>query len=253
MLVSDTCVEVIPICIRDEIKTSDNLARMITSSVDLLDDDVLVLAQKIVSKQEGRIVNLSSVSPTPLARGIASQYKKDPRIVHLVLSESSRIVRMRDGIIIVETRSGIICANAGVDESNVRQGYATLLPEDPDASAQSLQSEVAQQSSRRVAVIISDTLGRPLRMGQVDCAIGVAGLAPILDYAGKVDSFGRQLRVTAIAIADEIAAAAELVMGKSRRCPAAIVRGCHVGDVTGTDASGGALHLLRPRNEDLFA
>lgn len=245
-------MEVIPICIGDEIRPSDDLARLIVSSADLLDGDVLVLAQKIVSKQEGRIVNLLSVKPTLLAEGIASQYKKDPRIVHLVLSESSRIVRMRDGIMIMRTKSGIVCANAGVDESNVEQGCATLLPEDPDASARNLQSEVVRQSGRRVAVIISDTLGRPLRMGQTDCAIGVAGLAPIMDYAGRTDSFGRPLRVTAIAVADELASAAELVMGKSRRCPAAIIRGC-MGDVSGTATCGDARLLLRPQSEDLFA
>ncbi len=256
-------MEVIPICLdAKELDTSHDLAGMLSSSAEIRDGDVLVVSQKAVSKQEGRTINLSAVRPTPLAEGIASQYGKDPRIVELVLSESARIVRMRDGIIITETRSGIICANAGVDESNVPRGCATLLPSDPDASARRLQSEILGTALQHVSVIISDTFGRPFRMGQTDCAIGVAGLCPITDYAGRHDSFGRHLRVTAIAVADEIASAAELVMGKTGGCPAAIVRGLdprHVGtgpdreDEMGDPRHASSLPLLRPRYNDLFA
>lgn len=255
-------MEVIPVFVDAEITAGGNLGELIARSVDICDGDVVVVAQKAASKQEGRIVRLSDVKPSMLAEGIASQYHKDPRIVELILAESSGIVRMRDGIIIVRTHSGLVCANAGIDESNVRQGHATLLPVDPDESARRLQSEIrAASSSKRVCVILSDTFGRPLRMGQTDCAIGVAGLLPLTGYAGRRDTFGRALRVTEIATADEIAAAAELVMQKTARCPAAIVRGCDPSHVVragagrdGNDAGrGGAALLQRPRADDLFS
>ena len=155
----------------------DCIAELIDrSGVGIRDGDVVVVSQKIVSKQEGRILSLSEVIPTMLAYGIASEYGKDPRLVQAVLSESRRIVRMSDGIIITETHSGIVCANAGVDESNVKSGMITLLPVAPDASARLLRGEIGKTLGRNVAVLISDTFGRPLRMGQTDCAIGVSGL-----------------------------------------------------------------------------
>ncbi|MDE0267227.1 MAG: coenzyme F420-0:L-glutamate ligase [Thaumarchaeota archaeon] len=254
-------MEVIPVFVDAEITVSDNLGGVIARSADIRDGDVVVVAQKVASKQEGRIVRLSDVKPSLLAEGIASQYRKDPRLVELILSESSGIVRMRDGIIIVRTHSGLVCANAGIDESNVRLGHATLLPVDPDKSAQKLQSEIRASSSKRVCVILSDTFGRPLRMGQTDCAIGVAGLLPLTSYAGRHDAFGRTLRVTEIATADEIAAAAELVMQKAARCPAAIVRGCDPSHVVRVEAGRdgydaeriGAALLQRPSSDDLFS
>jgi len=252
-------MEVIPIPIDAEIKPADDLAGMIASATDLRNGDILVVAQKAISKQEGRMVKLDSVNPTILAEGIASQYEKDPRIVELVLSESARIVRMRDGIIITRMRSGIVCANAGVDESNVMYGYATLLPTDPDASALRLQSAILDITGVRLSVIISDTFGRPFRTGQTNCAIGVAGLEPMAGYAGRTDSFGRMLRVTEIAVADELAAAAELVMGKIRRVPAAAIRGYHMRKTAhNTDhrehnATEAGTVMIRDHTKDLFA
>jgi coenzyme F420-0:L-glutamate ligase/coenzyme F420-1:gamma-L-glutamate ligase len=216
-------------------------------SSDLHDGDILVVAQKIISKQEGRIVDLSTVKPSLLSEGISSQYQKDPRITELILSETKRIVRMQNEIIIVETNNGIICANAGVDESNVKEGYATLLPINSDISAQTIRNKIREQTNKNVAVIISDTFGRPFRMGQTNCAIGISGLNPILNYAGTLDSFEKILRITEIAVADELSSAAELVMGKALKCPVAIIRDYsfkiedHVID-----------ELIRPEHEDLF-
>jgi len=240
-------LQIIPLHIEKEIEPSDDLSKLILMSSDLHDGDILVVAQKIVSKQEGRIVDLSTVTPSLLSEGISSQYQKDSRIIELILSETKRIVRMKNGIIIVETNNGIICANAGVDESNVKEGYATLLPINSDISAQTIRNKIREQTNKNVAVIISDTFGRPFRMGQTNCAIGISGLNPILNYAGTLDSFGKILRITEIAVADELSSAAELVMGKALKCPVAIIRDYsfkledHVVD-----------ELIRPENEDLF-
>ena len=240
-------MEIIPVLIEKEIEPSDDIAELVMGSCQLHDGDILVIAQKIISKQEGRIVKLSAVEPSLLSQGIGSQYQKDPRLVELILSESKRIVRMKNGILIVETNNGFICANAGIDESNVREGYATLLPINSDISAESIRYNILKQTNKNVAVIISDTFGRPFRMGQTNCAIGISGLNPIIDYAGMHDSFQKILRVTAIAVADEISSAAELVMGKSLKIPITIVRGYsfeiqdHVID-----------EIIRPEHEDLF-
>ena len=217
-------MQVLPIHIDKEIEPLDDLSKIISDSSDLHDGDILVIAQKIISKQEGRLIDLSTVTPSLLAEGISSPYQKDPRIVELILSESKRIVRMKNQIIIVQTNSGFICANAGVDESNVKDGYATLLPIDSDISAQNIRQKIKENTNKTVAVIISDTFGRPFRMGQTNCAIGISGLNPLLDYAGTKDSFGKILRVTEIAIADEFSAAAELVMGKTMKCPVVVIR-----------------------------
>lgn len=213
-----------PIHIDKEIISGDDLAEIILNSADVCDGDILVIAQKIISKQEGRLVELSTVNPSLLSEGISSQYKKDPRVVELVLSESKRIVRMKNGLIITETKNGFICANSGIDESNVVNGFATLLPLNSDESAEQLRKEIFNKTGKTVAIIISDTFGRPFRMGQTNCAIGISGLQPILDYSGTFDSFNRMLRVTAIAIADELSSAAELVMGKTTKCPVVIIR-----------------------------
>ena len=241
-------LEVIPISISHNIDEDDKLVDLVTKSkVKLEDNDVLVVSQKIVSKQEGRIIKLSSVIPSLLSTGIASEYEKDPKLVEIILSESKRIVRMENGIIIVETNGGFICANAGVDESNVSDGYATLLPKNPDESASKLRHDLLEKTGKQIAVIISDTFGRPFRMGQTDCAIGVSGIDSIVDYEGTKDTFGRELRVTAIAIADEMCSAAELVRGKTLETPMAIIRNYKFSPNTGT-----AKDLLRPKNEDLF-
>ena len=240
-------IQIIPVKIQKDIVPNDNLVDLVLESTEIQDGDILVFSQKIVSKSEGRILSLSSVNPSLLANGISSSYNKDPRLVELILSESKRIVRMENGIIIVETNHGFVCANAGIDESNVQDGYATLLPEDPDRSANLLKERIEQKTGKNIAVIISDTFGRPFRLGQTDVAIGVAGIDPILDYSGKPDTFAKIMQVTAIAIADEICAATELVMGKVEKCPVAIVRNYKF-DFSNTKIQ----NLLRPKHEDLF-
>lgn len=236
-----------PIHIEKEIEPLDDLSDIISSSSDLRDGDILVIAQKIISKQENRIIDLSTVTPSLLAEGLSSSYQKDPRIVELILSESKRIVRMKNQIIIVQTNSGFICANAGVDESNVKDGFATLLPVDSDLSAKTLREKIKTITGKNVAIIISDTFGRPFRMGQTNCAIGISGLNPLLDYAGTMDSFENVLRVTEIAVADEFSAAAELVMGKTLKCPVAIIR-----DYSFEFQEKKISELIRHDSEDLF-
>ena len=240
-------IQIIPVKIQKDIVPNDNLVDLVLESTEIQDGDILVFSQKIVSKNEGRILSLSSVNPSLLANGISSSYNKDPRLVELILSESKRIVRMENGIIIVETNHGFVCANAGIDESNVQDGYATLLPEDPDRSANLLKEKIEQKTGKNIAVIISDTFGRPFRLGQTDVAIGVAGIEPILDYSGKPDTFAKIMQVTAIAIADEICSATELVMGKVEKCPVALVRNYKFNF---SDAK--IQNLLRPKHEDLF-
>jgi len=240
-------IQIIPIKIQKDIVPNDSLVDLVLESTEIQDGDILVFSQKIVSKSEGRILSLSSVNPSLLANGISSSYNKDPRLMELILSESKRIVRMENGIIIVETNHGFVCANAGIDESNVQDGYATLLPEDPDRSANLLKERIEKKTGKNIAVIISDTFGRPFRLGQTDIAIGIAGIEPILDYSGKPDTFGKIMQVTAIAIADEICSATELVMGKVEKCPVALVRNYKFNF---SDAK--IQNLLRPKHEDLF-
>ena len=240
-------LQVIPIKIQKEIESGDDLVDLILQSFEINDGDVLVFSQKIISKNEGRILSLSSVNPSLLADGIASSYGKDPRLVELILSESKRIVRMENGVIIVETKHGFVCANAGIDESNVKDGYATLLPDDPDKSANLLKDRIKQKTGKNVAIIISDTFGRPFRLGQTDVAIGIAGLEPILDYNGKPDTFGKIMQVTAIAIADEICSTSELVMGKVQKCPIAVIRNYNFSSSTAK-----IQEMLRSDHDDLF-
>ena len=240
-------LQIIPVNIKKEIKSDDDLVDFVLESSEIHDDDILVFSQKIVSKNEGRILSLSSINPSLLANGIASSYCKDPRLVELILSESKRIVRMENGIIIVETKHGFICANAGIDESNVQDGYATLLPDNPDQSANLLKNRIEQKTGKNTAVIISDTFGRPFRLGQTNVAIGIAGIEPILDYSGKPDTFGRIMQVTAIAVADEVCSASELAMGKVEKFPIAIIRNY---DFNFSDTK--IQKLLRSEHEDLF-
>jgi len=213
-----------------DVQAGDDLARLIRDAlgrsgrtVDA--GDVLVVAQKIVSKAEGAMVRLADVEPSSIARRWAERYGKDARVIEVVLGQAARIVRMERGIIIAETRHGFICANAGVDASNVDAGFVTLLPEDPDASAARLRESLEAAFGRPLGVIVSDTFGRPWREGAVNVALGVDGLQPLLDWRGRPDQYGRRLQTTVIAIADEIASAAELVTGKACRTPVAIVRG----------------------------
>jgi coenzyme F420-0:L-glutamate ligase/coenzyme F420-1:gamma-L-glutamate ligase len=206
---------------------------------------VLVVAQKAVSKAEGRVVRLDDVEPSGLARAIAGSH--DPRQLELILREAARIVRSRPPLVIAETRHGFVCASAGVDASNApKAGTVVLLPLDPDASARGLRARLRELTGRGVAVIVSDSFGRPWRLGTTDVAIGVAGLRPLLDLKGERDPVGYELHATAIAVADELAGAAELAMGKLERVPAAIVRGL---DVVG---EGSARELVMPPDRDLF-
>ncbi len=236
-----------------DISPGDDLAAavleaMAAQDLALRDGDVLAVAQKIVSNAEGRLVDLAAVTPSEFARQLAKRMRKDPRQVEVVLRESRRIVRMDRNVIIAETRHGFICANAGVDESNVAGGgVVSLLPLDPDRSAAQLRAELGRRSGATVAVIVSDTFGRPWRDALVNVAIGVAGLAPIVDYRGRPDATGYQLKATAIAVADELASAAELVMGKVDRVPVALIRG-----FAHEPAVGSARQLIRPRAKDLF-
>jgi coenzyme F420-0:L-glutamate ligase / coenzyme F420-1:gamma-L-glutamate ligase len=208
---------------------------------------IFVVAQKIVSKSEGRVLDLSHVVPSEQAHSWAEKHKRDPRMVEIVLRQAKSIVRMDRGILIVETQQGFICANAGVDASNAPQGSVILLPEDPDLSAAQLQKELQSALGVQLGVIISDTFGRPWRQGLSNVALGVAGIAPLIDYRGQLDSFGRPLQATVLAAADELAAAAELIMGKTLGIPVALIEGFKAGAGQGTGRE-----LIRPENEDLF-
>ena len=212
--------------------------------------DVLVVTQKIVSKAEGRVVDLRTVTPSALAVDFAQRWEKDARAVEVCLAEAVRVVRMESGILITETRHGFVCANSGVDASNVGTGsqdYVVLLPEDPDASARRVRDRVRELAGVEVAVIVSDTFGRPWREGAGNVAIGVSGIEPLWDYRGERDSDGRELRSTMIAVVDEIAAASELVTNKLTRVPAAIVRGYPY-----RPGEGGIAPVIRERDKDLF-
>jgi coenzyme F420-0:L-glutamate ligase/coenzyme F420-1:gamma-L-glutamate ligase len=209
--------------------------------------DVFVVAQKIVSKAEGALVRLAEVTPSPFAHEWASAHGLDPHVVEVILRESRRIVRMDRGILIVETRHGFVCANAGVDASNVAPGFVTLLPRDPDGSAENVRAGLSETFGCPISAIVADTFGRPWREGFVNIALGVAGLRPLIDYRGCVDSHGRRLHATIIAVADEIAGAAEIVMRKTAGTPVAIVRGAAewMGD-------GSGRMLVREASRDLF-
>lgn len=198
------------------------------SNIQFAPGDILVVTHKIVGKAEGQLVDLRTVEPSSFARQFGERYGKDPRQIEVVLRESTRIVRMARGIIISETRHGFICANAGVDASNILdEGMVCLLPDDPDASAARLYEEVHERLGFAVPILISDSFGRPWRNGIVNIAIGVAGLAPLVDYRGQTDPYGYTMSATIIAIADELCAAAELVMGKLTSRPVALIRGYH--------------------------
>jgi len=243
-------LEIIPVKIAKEIEQNDNISDLLLSSPskpEIKDNDILIVTQKIISKQEGRTVQLSTIKPSLLATGIGSEYGKDSRVVQKIHDESKRIVRLNNGVIISETIQGFVCANAGVDESNVKQGYVTLLPKDANTSAQKLREGIRKKTGKNVAVIISDTFGRPFRIGQTNCAIGVSGISAISNYVGTKDTFGRTLHVTEIAIVDEICSASELVMGKSLNTPIAILRNYKF-----SDSNSNTEDLIRPRSEDLF-
>lgn len=213
----------------------------------LKDGDAVVVKQKAVSKSEGRVVRLSSVTPTARARRLAKKEGKDERLVELILRESVRVVRSGHGVIITETKHGFVCANSGVDQSNVGRGLAALLPVDPDLSARRIRETLEKKSGARLAVLVTDTFGRPWRRGQTDVAIGCSGMVPLMRYAGKTDRFGYKLRVTEPSVADEVAGAAELAAGKLDGTPAVVVRG-----VRFVRGEAGMKTLVIPRARDLF-
>jgi coenzyme F420-0:L-glutamate ligase/coenzyme F420-1:gamma-L-glutamate ligase len=209
--------------------------------------DVIVVSQKIVSKAEGAMVRLSEVTPSARAEEVARVVARDPRLVEVILGESRRVVRQAKDVLIVETHHGFVCANAGVDQSNVDADVACLLPRDPDASARGLRDRIAALTGHSLAVIIADTFGRPWREGLANVAVGIAGIAPLKSYLGELDPAGHVLQATVLAVADELAAAAEPVMGKLDRVPVALIRGV---DWAPAEASIGA--LLRDPARDLF-
>jgi coenzyme F420-0:L-glutamate ligase/coenzyme F420-1:gamma-L-glutamate ligase len=246
-------LRIIPVRGIGEVRPGDELAAIILTALaqhdqPLTDHDIVVVTQKIVSKAEGRIVDPDTFEPSHLAEMAAAQGHKDARYYEVVLRESRRIVKMDRGVLVTETHHGLICANAGVDESNVAGGRTvTLLPLDPDASARALRSALRERAGADVAVIISDSFGRPWREGQVNIAIGVAGIAPLTDYAGQQDRYGYTMQASILAVADELASAAELVMGKIDAVPVAIVRGYAY-----MPAAGSARELIRAPEKDLF-
>ena len=239
------------------IRPGDDLVELVASAfrregVAPRTGDVLVVAQKIVSKAEGRVVDLATVEPSAKARTLAAEVDKDPRLVEVILSELVRVVRARRGVLIVEHRLGFIMANAGVDQSNVAPAdgspRALLLPKDPDRSAEALRRGLAKSTGIDLAVVINDSFGRPWRQGTVGVAIGVAGLPALIDLRGRPDLFGRKLEASVVGFADEIAAAASLLMGQADEAtPAVLIRGLSWSAPESTAAS-----LLRPANEDLF-
>lgn len=252
--VASAAVQIMPVHGLPEVRPGDDLARLLLHALEqqgleLRDHDIVVVAQKIVSKAEGRLVRLDEVEPSPFARTLAATYGRDARLIEVVLRESRRVVRMDRGILIVETHHGFVCANAGVDLSNVAGGaVAALLPVDPDASAARLRAALVDATGLDLAVIISDTFGRPWRLGLTNVAIGIAGLDPFRSYVGRRDRAGYPLRVSVLALADEVAGAAELVMGKTEGVPVAIVRGV----AYTPSAEGTARAIVRPAEHDLF-
>lgn len=235
-----------------EIGRGDDLARLMVEAAHrqdtpIRDRDLLVVSQKIVSKAEGRLVRLSEVTPSARARMVAEEIGRDPRLVEVILSESRRVVRQDKGVLIVETHHGWVCANAGVDQSNVDADTACLLPEDSDRSAANLRERLRALTGHELAIVVADTFGRPWREGLVNVAVGLAGFQPIVSYLGKEDPAGHVLQATILALADELASAAEPVMGKLDRVPVAIIRG-----LNWERGEGSSRALMRDPARDLF-
>ena len=246
-------VEIISILISNDIREGADIGNLILKSIkekkeSLKENDVIVITHKIISKSEGRTIDLTKIIPSEESKNISYRTGKDPKLVELIISQSNEIIKIQRDIIITETKHGFVCANSGIDTSNVeKSNHVVLLPVDPDKSAREIRNYIKSRTKTNVAVIISDTFGRPFRKGQVNVAIGVAGIDPIKSYIGKSDMYGNILRVTEIAIADEIASAAELIMGKSLRVPVTIVRGY---DFSSYDAS--ISKVTRSKKDDLF-
>jgi coenzyme F420-0:L-glutamate ligase/coenzyme F420-1:gamma-L-glutamate ligase len=235
-----------------EVQAGDSIGDLVFEAclrqgITLLDGDVVVVAQKIVSKAEGRVVCLSDVQPSTRAIELAAQLDKEADLVEVILRESRAIIRTGGRALIVETHHGFICANAGVDQSNVGQRQVALLPKNPDGSAREIRYAIQRRTGKEPGVIVSDSFGRPWRVGTVDVAVGVSGLKPIKDERGMTDRYGYRLKAAVAAVADEIAAAAELAMGKRDGVPVVVVRGCEI-----EKKEGSVNELLRPETEDLF-
>ena len=240
-----TELRILPLLDWPEVREGDDLADLVAGSIELQDRDVVVLAQKVVSKSEGRVVRLEDLEPSKRAHELSEG--EDPRRIEAILRESARVVRTRPPLVIAETRHGFICASAGVDSSNAPDaGMLVLLPVDPDASAARLRERLLELTGRTVGLVVTDSFGRPWRAGTTDVALGVAGIRPLLDLAGRRDRTGYELRHTQIAVADEIAGAAELVMGKVDGVPGAVLRGL---DIAG---EGSAQELVISPERDLF-
>jgi coenzyme F420-0:L-glutamate ligase/coenzyme F420-1:gamma-L-glutamate ligase len=234
-----------------EVQPGDDLAALLIEAVRaggvrIGAGDIFVVAQKVVSKAEGRLVALDTVTPSPMARRWAEEHGKDARVVEVVLRESRRVVRMDRGILITETQHGFVCANSGVDSSNAPPGTVVLLPVDPDRSAVKLRERLEEAFAVKVGVVVSDSFGRPWREGLTNVALGVAGIESLVDCRGQKDTFGRVLQVTVIAAADELAGAAELVMGKNRQVPVAVVQGFAF------SGEGSGREMVRRQELDLF-
>jgi coenzyme F420-0:L-glutamate ligase/coenzyme F420-1:gamma-L-glutamate ligase len=244
-------LRVIPVAGLPEFAEGISIGAEIAARAEPRDGDVVVVSQKIVSKAEGRVRRLSSAIPGAEARRLAAVLGKEPALVELILAESREVLRAERGVLIAETHHGFVCANAGIDTSNLPEAdTVSLLPEDPDASARRIRAEIRTAAGTAPAVIVSDSFGRAWRLGQAEVAIGCAGIAPLDDWRGRADAGGRELEATLIAIADEAAAAADLVRDKASRVPAAIVRG--LDRYVSADDGPGAAALRRPPDEDLF-
>jgi coenzyme F420-0:L-glutamate ligase/coenzyme F420-1:gamma-L-glutamate ligase len=233
-----------------ELSEGDDLGRLIASAAAPAGDEIVVISQKAVSKVEGRVRRLAEVEPSERARNVAAEVDKDPAVVEIVLQESKRIVRAARGVLITETNGGWVCANAGIDSSNLEEGLVSLLPEDGDASARRIRAEITGASGVTPAVVVADSFGRAWRVGQADVAIGCAGLPPLADWRGRQDQHGRELSATHIALADELASAADLVRDKDSGVPGAIVSG--LGHLVMADDGPGARAIPRAAKDDLF-
>lgn len=236
-----------------EVSEGDDIANLISEAakkqgITIENNDIVIITHKIISKSEGRIIDLNKIKTSSFAEKLSIQLKKDPRIVEVILGETRRIVKMWNNHLITETHHGFVCPNGGIDESNVQgSDKVVLLPRDPDNSARKIMDRIKELTGFKVAVIITDTFGRPWRRGQINVAIGAAGIPPLLDYRGSKDVHGRILKVTNIAIADELASSGELVMNKVDNIPVAIVKGYRFSDGKGTGKD-----IIRPSSEDLF-
>ena len=233
-----------------ELGEGDRLGSLIAESARPAPADVVVVSQKVVSKVEGRVRILAEVEPGERALKLAAELNKDPALVELILAESTRVVRAERGVLITETNEGWVCANAGIDSSNLADGQVSLLPVDGDASARRIRGEIAAASGASPAVVIADSFGRAWRIGQADVAIGCAGLEPLADWRGRHDQQGRELSATVIAVADELASAADLVRDKDSGVPGAVISG--VGDLVTAGDGSGAAPVRRAAAEDLF-